>query len=204
MWAHSRLLSIAIAVGCASFSFASITTFTDYTTWNALAPSRTTIGFDDQLGSISNQYSGQGITFANIGNADVRASLRPWSISPLHVLDVNESSEFGGIGTIMTFSAPVRTFGFFYFDSQFSSTVSLSDSSNASLGTYALQGASPFVWRFFGVISTSADISTARVDIHPNDYVVLDNVSFGTVPEPATILALAGGLSVALRRRRSR
>ncbi len=190
------LLSLGIGFAAASNA---LTIYTNYATFASATGALTSIDFDSATGPVTVL---SGVTFTGIGNANIRSTARSYALSSPNILDVNEHTTAGGIGVIMTLPSAQGAFGFFYYDSEFSNSVTISQGNTPT--TFALQNNSPLVWRFFGVTSTANDITSARLDVDPSDYLPVDNVVFGAVPEPGTGLALLGlfGMLKAYRRKK--
>lgn len=190
------MICVCVGIGAAANA---LTVYTNYALFSAATGSRTTIDFDSSTGPVTVL---SGVTFTAVGAANLRSSSAAFALSGTNILDVNQSSSAGGIGAIMTLPSAQGCFGFWYFDSQFSNSVTMMQGNVAT--TFNLQGSAPFQWQFFGVTSGANDITAARVDIDPADYVPLDDVTFGLVPEPATGLALLGLIGAYKARRRGK
>jgi PEP-CTERM motif len=98
----------------------------------------------------------------------------------------------------MTFTAPITAVGFDVFPGPIAGNIAIALFSPANTPLTSFTFAGSLGANFFGVISTTDLIGRVNIaSLAPTPGELVDNVAFGTpVPEPSSLVLLAGGLGV--------
>jgi len=194
---------------CTTAVQAAITTYSNEPAWQSAVPGSTLIHFDDlaPATNLSNQYPG--VTFSPVSTGIPRTS-NDVSAHSASNLVITYPAFNGGGDVRIAFDSPQGGVAFWHLDSEFAGNkVTLYDAVDQVLGTFDLQFPHPFEWVFLGFTSSANDISKVDIEINPADFVGLDDLQFGMVPEPsgfalaglAAAIGLWGGANRILRQR---
>ena len=122
----------------------------------------------------------------------------PWAHSPPN------GAWHTGFSTAITtpysfvFSVPVASFGLFANDVEGSVSVSVTTTTGTQSFVLPVQGGAS-ITRFHGFTSPTNTIR--RIDFFSTDYHIVDDVRFGYVPEPASLISAAAMGLLVMRRR---
>ncbi|MEA2552413.1 MAG: hypothetical protein QOJ65_589 [Fimbriimonadaceae bacterium] len=160
------------------------------------------------------------LSFTNVGGSGVDVTITSGGTSgtmsvydtgPTHNHALLDYDVAGNTGTVITFSTAVSGFSLeaadYNQDDDTPLTIKLYDSSDNLLDTVSVPWDASATIPDFALLSSSATGVSKVVFTNGGPYpgsIFLDNVTFGAVPEPATMLGLGAGSALLIRRRRSR
>lgn len=168
---------------------------------------------------IDDEYTSLGLTFAsspgfpitNFRNSDLPTNGQG-NYSGGNFIQLVPSTQGGGTLSL-SFSNQTRSFAIWLGDLEdvagtSTLTAALADGSQETIDLNPVAGDGPFQFVFFGA-TFDKNISTITLSVSPSDYVIFDDVAFGSVapvPLPAAgwmLLASVGGIAAMKRRKKA-
>lgn len=146
----------------------------------------------------TNHYAGRGVQLLNLEARDVTGS--GWTHDPPVVAWHTGFPAPLTVPYSFEFIAPVASFGAFLTDVDAGLFMTVTTTAGQEGFVASAQGGSSFT-RFHGFTADTNLIR--RVDIFSTDYHLIDDVQFGFVPEPGSILVFAAMIGVLKCRRRA-